>query len=360
MTRLLTPGALAVCVLGAVLLDAAEIHVEGLADPLRAAVLNGHAQALSFDSRGENIAASNAWAELGMLLLAHNLYEQAIVAYGHALDRQRDPRWFYLRSIARGELGQSEGAIEDLVAAVGYEPEISVIWYRLGQALLSVGRLYEAEEALVQALVLDEHLTIAHMTFADVLRLLGRPQEAKAALMVAHEIEPNIGQITYRLAQVERELGNLEASKAWLQKSKNQRAPVVDDPLLALVAEYSLNPAFFISASRRAWERGDEATAVAAYRHALELTPGSVDNALGFVHLLISFERIEEASQVLRDIEAPMSSKYWHLAAQILVKKGKLKEANQALKKSLRLHHEPSVAAFAQRLDKLLHREMEH
>ena len=238
-----------------------------------------------------------------MLLQAHNLHEQAIAAYSKALDEISDPRWLYLRSIAYGELGMARETVDDLMVVTRSMREIAVIWYRLGQALLNVGQASDAKEAFTRALALDENLAIAHMALADAQILATEFEEAKTSLQRAYRLQPQAGQIAYRLALVERELGDLSSSQKWLEKRTNQFAPVVEDPMMSLVAQYSTNPTFFISAARRAWERGDRETALEAYRRAIALEPQNIENLIGYTQLLTIQDHFDEASNMLDVLE---------------------------------------------------------
>ena len=335
------------------------INLDDLAEPLKSALELRYAQAVKALNEDDAQAGSYAWGELGMQLQAHNLYEQAIVAYSKAVEQIPDPRWYYLRGIAHGELGYNEASVEDFFQVTNTLQDVAVIWYRFGHALFRFGDLIRAEQALENAVRLDEELAIAHVVLADVRTARNNPVGAKTALERAYAIAPESGQIAYRLSQVERALGNLEKSEAWLAKRENQLAPALDDPMLSMVAQFSTNPTFFVSAARRAWERGDIETSLLAYRHALELEPSNVANQLGFLRLLIAAERFDEANQAVAEIEniALANSEYWQLRATLLLREQRLREALQAIEKSLALNDNLDVRELRRRVEALLRGE---
>ena len=335
---------------------AVEIYTEGLAEPLLSAVISAHATAVKSEANSDPAEGSNAWGELGMLLQAHNLYEQTIVAYGEAIRLKRDPRWFYLRGIANGELGLVQNAATDYAEATRIEPDIAIIWYRLGNSLLSLGQVSDAHQALVFSLELDPTLAIAYMTLADVQAAASDHAGAKTLLTRAVELAPEAGQIIYRMAQVERELGNLDSSRSWLLKQTNQFAPSIDDSLLAKVAQYSLNPTFFVSAARRAWERGDGETAVAAYGRAVELDPADIDNLLGFARLLTTLKRFVEAERILDTAEyvVPNSETLWYLRAVVYAQQEQFEIAQRAIQKSIEIKPEAQSIELERQIDWLL------
>ncbi|MCY4128529.1 MAG: tetratricopeptide repeat protein [Gammaproteobacteria bacterium] len=335
--------------------SANEIFLEGIEEPLATVASAAYEAALSSDINLNPELVANRWGELGMLLQAHNLHEQAIAAYSNALTVVSDPRWLYLRSIAYGELGLLQESIDDLISVTRSMREVAIIWYRLGQALLNAGRVSDAKEALTNALALDKDLAAAHMSLADAQILDADYAKAKESLQQAYELQPQAGQIAYRLALVERELGDLRSSQLWLEKRVNQFAPVVEDPMLVLVAQYSTNPTFFISAARRAWERGDRETALEAYRQAIALEPENVENLIGYTQLLIALNRYDEASKTL-DAIGDISSDggmFWYLRAVTYLEKDLVLAAQDAINKALAIDPTPKALALEREIKEL-------
>lgn len=334
------------------------INTIDVEEPLRSALIDGRNRATQLDTAGGR-PASLAWGELGMLLQAHNLYEQAVVAYSRAIDHLSDPRWLYLRGVSRGELGQAEEAVIDLRAVTRIESNVAIIWYRLAEALYRAGQLDEALDATNRSLDLDGNLAGAYAIHADVDQALGDLAGAKEALEKAHALAPEAGQIVYRQALVERELGNVKASQRWLSKRRNQFAPAVDDPLLSAVAQYSLNPTFFLSASRRAWERGDAATAISAYRRVLELDPGNQEYHIGYTRLLVAAGQDKEAIGMLDELAAaaPDSAVVWYLRGLVLARQDQLVAAKESIEKSLAIEEAPRAVELNRELEAMLKRE---
>ena len=322
-----------------------EIYLEGIEEPFATIASAAYEAALKSDVNLSPELVANRWGELGMLLQAHNLHEQSVAAYSNALTELSDPRWLYLRSIAYGELGRVEESIDDLVVVTSTMREVAIIWYRLGQALLKAGRVAEAKEALTTALTLDEDLAIAHMTLADAQILDAEFVNAKASLQHAYRLQPQAGQIAYRMALVERELGDLNSSQMWLGRRANQFTPVVEDPMLSLVAQYSTNPTFFISAARRAWERGDRETALEAYRQAIALEPQNVQNLIGYTRLLIVLNRYDEAEKTLDTLEqvSPNEGMLWYFRAVVFLEKDLVLEAQNAIEKAIAIDPTPEA-----------------
>ncbi|MCY4094161.1 MAG: tetratricopeptide repeat protein [Gammaproteobacteria bacterium] len=337
------------------IVTANEIFLEGIEEPLATIASAAYEAALNSDISLSPEVAANRWGELGMLLQAHNLHEQAIAAYSNALTEISDSRWLYLRSIAYGELGYVHKSIEDLLLVTSTMRDVAIIWYRLGQALIYAGRRSDAKHALTRALALDDDLAIAHMALADVQVLNSDFMSAKASLHRAYELQPQAGQIAYRMARVERELGDLSASREWLNRRANQFAPIIEDPMLSMVAQYSTNPTFFISAARRAWERDDRETALEAYRRAIALDPKNAENLIGFTQLLTVLNRYDEATQVLDALEkvAPREGMLWYLRAVVFLEKDLVLAAQNAIEKAIAIDPTPQVVALEREIREL-------
>lgn len=359
MKALLVRSHLGVFVLASVFacqLLVAEINTVGFDEPMLSAVQSLHTKALEESKSDDTGAASSAWGELGMLMQAHNVHEQAIFAYSEALNKALDPRWLYLRGISHGELGQVKAALDDFRVSLQYEPNEAVIWYRLGRELLRNGDADQAANALTQSIALNESLAVAHMAKGDALLLQKQLAQAKQSFVRANELAPSSGQVMYRLAQVERELGNGEVARTWLEKRTNQHAPEIEDPMLLMVAQYSVNPVFYISAARRAWERGDVEMALAAYRQAVSLDPNSLEHRLGLVRLLVSMKRLNDADEYLQSIIqiGKDSQDYWYLRTLVALQRNKLKTAQRHVEAASKFPENEEVNAIAEEVGRLL------
>ena len=315
-----------------------ELDFAGIEEPLRS-VLEASLQGARAISDKSSTSRAESWGNLAMVLHAHNLYEPAISAYREALQVQSNPRWRYLKAVCQMELGRNQEAVEQLEQVVQVVSNISTIWYRLGVARTRTGQLQAADVALRRAVELDGQSAAVLVALADTLATRGRLPEALDALEGAYQIAPNAGQIVYRLAQVEMQLGNKQAGEKWLGLRINQLAPEIEDALLQEVAAYSFNPTFFISAARRAWQRGDRITALAAFEHAITLDPINQENLLDFTRLLMNMKLWDRAEEVLLDTVGLFenSAEYWFLGALLFAETSRLDEAESAIEISISL-----------------------
>ena len=313
------------------------ISVEGIDEPLKTAILKGYEEAIEASTLEDDGVTSDAWGELGMLLQSHNLHEKAIFAYSRAIELAANPRWSYLRGISYQELGEVQAAVTDFKQTTAFGLEVATIWYRLANAQIDAGLLEEAKRSVSKSLELDPNAAIAMLSLAEILTIEGDLGSAKEVLERAMKLAPNAGQIPYRLAQIERQLGNTTASEKLLARVQNQHAPQIEDPMLELVASYSMNPTFFVSAARRAYERGDLETAIATYRHAVDMNPEEVENQVGFLNFLVHLEEWEELNERLGEIDSGISVHHeiLLLKALALYQRERFMDALSAVQQSL-------------------------
>jgi tetratricopeptide (TPR) repeat protein len=96
-------------------------------------------------------------------------------------------------------------------------------YFNLGNTLLKVGRLKEAESSFRGALVLDDNLIEVHTNLGVTLKEQGRLEEAQLSFRKAILINPNYGEAHYNLGITLRELGRLdEAEKSYIKTIKSK------------------------------------------------------------------------------------------------------------------------------------------
>lgn len=326
----------------------AEIFVstEGLEDPLRSTIEKKLAdirvKAVSHDSE----SYANALGDLGKTLQAHGLYESAIEAFSRAYDVDTRPAWIYYRAIASNEIGLMEEALKDLETVVEKDPSNALMWFRYGEALYIDGQVERAEQSLLNALELKPDHAAALVRLADIRRLQSKLDEALELLMRAWEVDSTAGQTAFRIAQVHRQLGNDEEAQVWFAR-RNERAPLIDDPLLREVSQYSLNPSFFKSAGRRAWAREEFGEAINAYEIAMNMGATDEDTMLDYANMRLIAKRHGGLEAFLSEVmrRYPESARAWFLYGQALAVKQPTK-ATTALRKSLAITSDTRVEVW--------------
>ncbi len=291
---------------------------------------------------------AEAWGRLGMLYHAQSLLDEAEQAYRKALAISKEVPWHYLLAVVLNARGEVDPAIAEyhnaLVAADGDHPQSS---YRLGLALLIKGDRAGADDALRVARDAMPDSAAVLAAQADVALTRNDLELAKARLMRAIEIEPAAGRLAYKLSQVYRRLGEREAASQWLER-RNEFGPTVVDPLLLEVASLSMSPEFFMKAGERAWQRGDQEQALAAWRNAVALAPQDVEAGLVLAHALGELGAPEAGLVEVRRVLAldSESASGWYLLAFLQRDAEDPSAALVAANRSMALQASPATRAL--------------
>lgn len=260
---------------------------------------------------------ADAWGGLGMLYHAQNRLGEAAESYRRALDEAETIHWHYLLAVVLTDQGDVDGAVAGFRRALDLaEGRHMLASYRLGLALLADGRYDAAAAALRVALAEAPQAAPVLTALGDAELGAGNLDAAREVLEQAAALAPGAGRIAYKLALVYRQLGDTAKAEDWLDR-RNDLAPAIDDPLLLEVVALNLSPKFFVEAGTRAWQRGENDEAVAAWRRAAQLAPGDADVGLMLAHALGTLGRRDEADAEIRRVLSlhPTSARGWYLLA---------------------------------------------
>ena len=319
------------------------VNTDGLEDPLRS-VIEERLEEIHVAWENENVETYvDLLTNLGKLLQAHGLHESAIDVFSHAIERDERFEWMYYRAISLNEIGLLADALRDYATIVEKEPMNPLMWFRYGEALFIDGQLDTAQHALEKAIELDPDHAAALVRIADIQRLHSNLDGALELLVRAWSIDSSAGQIAFRMAQIHRQLGNKVEAESWLNL-RNENAPLLDDPLLREVSQFSLSPAFFKSAGRRAWARKDYDEAIEAYEIALNMGATDEDTMLDYANMRLMGDKATDLDTFLSEVirRYPESARAWFLLGQTL-SSDRPSEATKALDKSLRYSYNSEV-----------------
>ena len=319
------------------------VNTHGLKDPLRGAIEDSLAEVQAASSDENVDTYVDSLANLGKLLQAHGLYESAIDVFTRAIEVDTRSELVYYRAISLNEIGLLELALRDFALLVEKEPANPLIWFRYGEALFIDGQTVPAENALEQTLQLDPDHAAALVRLADIRRVESNLEQALDLLARAWKVDSTAGQIAFRIAQIHRQQGNGEEAEFWL-KQRNENAPLIDDPFLREVSQFSLSPSFFKSAGRRAWSRNDYEEAIEAYEIALNMGAIDEDTMLDYANMRLIVKKMSGLETFLLDVmhRFPDSARAWFLYGQTLSSDDPI-QATEAFTKSLSLSYDTDV-----------------
>lgn len=130
------------------------------------------------------LAQADGALRSGNPVAAISLYEKVV------RDDPRNARAFRNLGVARGELGDAEGAVRDIQTSARIDPADGDIHLVLGEHLARAGRPAEAEAAFREAVAREPGNGGAQLALAELLRAGGRCEAALPFYAAAVELRP--------------------------------------------------------------------------------------------------------------------------------------------------------------------------
>lgn len=236
-----------------------------------------------------------AFGRLGLNYLAQEQGAAAAAALRNAM--ALDPtnaRWPYFLALYYDESGQAEEAVEayrkSLRNQTGYLPG----YLRLGDALLSLDRLKEAEAAFQVVLGVDRDNPPALAGMGRVALAQGDARRAVGLFTRALRIQPQATVLHGDLAAAYRALGETaEAEQA--EAEAGDVEPVTEDPLYAFLYAHEQGADHYLTAAAVAEKLGEAAAAIRMYEVAAALRPGDTRTLVRLGELQAGAGQADEA-----------------------------------------------------------------
>ena len=187
---------------------------------------------------------AEAFGELGRHFQAFQLPAAAEAAYRRAHELVPDDvRWTYFLALVQHAEGDLEAAVANYRASLPDPRNRLPTLIHLGDALLALDRVEEAEEAYRGALDIDGESAAALFGLGRVAAESGRPAEAVERFERVLELQPDASIVHYLLGQAYRKSGDVERARAELAQ-RGDREVVFPDPLGAEVTRLAKGTAF--------------------------------------------------------------------------------------------------------------------
>jgi tetratricopeptide (TPR) repeat protein len=194
---------------------------------------------------------AEAYAQLGMIALQVRQPEKAAEMIAMAIAAGPATAAMHAnRAEALMMVGRRFEAVGEYARAVELAPELAEAWGRRGDAELSLGRMADARASFAHAVALKPELASAHLGLGNALNALGEFEAALAALDTARALNPGSLATAFNRGNVLRSLGR------------------VDEAIAAYDAALAINPDFAIGHHNRAFcllQAGRLAEGFAAY-----------------------------------------------------------------------------------------------
>ena len=140
-------------------------------------------------------------------------------------DRQPDA-WHLLGTIAQ-QIGDSATAVDLISHAIELAPQNASFHCNLGNALLGLGRVEDAEASYRQAISRKADFPLAHFNLGRLLASTGRPNDAAASFHRAIQLQPDFADAHYNLALIHQNQRSWVAAISGYQRTLIDRKSVV-------------------------------------------------------------------------------------------------------------------------------------
>lgn len=219
---------------------------------------------------------AKAVGELARMLHAWEQWDAAHGAYARLQALAAEVfEWHYLDAVVLQRLARHEEAAARLRQAVGVSPAYLPARVKLADTLFEAGALDESRR-LYDTLARDPATeAMGQFGLGRIAAVQGRHDAAIEHLQRAITLFPEWGAAHYALALSYRAMGRREDAQRALERHAQfgPRWPVLEDPVLAGVAEIRDDPRAVLQRGVTLAERGDLAGAIAAHEAALARDP---------------------------------------------------------------------------------------
>ncbi len=279
-----------------------------------------------------------AWGRLGMVLCAHDFYDEAHACFAQAerLDRH-DVRWPYLQGVSFGN-PDPDKVVPPLERAVKLAGGAAVPRLRLGEVLLEQGRYDEAERLFREALggaALDD--ARAHLGLGRAFHGRGDGDSALTHLLRSAELAPNVRATHALLAEIYHRRGDAAAAEEARERAAALPPDAAwPDPYLAEVVSFETGPVALVRRANSLHRHGDTPRALALLRQITQAFPDSADAHFTLGRVLTDRKEGAAAESSLREAarlkpDAVEAHLYLGVA---LEQQGKLDEAAASYRKA--------------------------
>lgn len=250
-------------------------------------------------------SSGEAWGRFGMVAHAHELWEEAAIAYRKAWDLDPgDERWpYYLGDVLSVVGTDLEAAEHAFRAALQLRPGYAPAHMRLGRVLVAQGELDAAVEELRKALEIQPDLQPARLTLAQARVSQGKLDRARELLEELLEEQPRHAQALSTLGQVYMRLGRRDDARKVAERARDAAVfNLYSDPLMGQVTNEGVSALLISDRARAFLDNGQYEQAAIGLRQVVEIQP---QNAPAHQQLALAYRnlgRLEAARSEMQQV----------------------------------------------------------
>lgn len=228
----------------------------------------------------ENPESADAWGRFGMVAHAHELWEEARIAYEHARNlNPSDERWPYFLGDVLSVVGTDlEAATEAFERTLELRPGYAPAHMRLGRVLVARGERERAATEFRVALELAPDLQPARVGLAQMRLSQGRLAQAEELLNEVLAEEPRHGQALSTLGQVYMRQGKRQEAREIAQKARDAALyNLFSDPLMQQVVRHEASSVLLWERAKAFFDDGNYEQAVLGLERVVRRRPSNPD-----------------------------------------------------------------------------------
>lgn len=221
-----------------------------------------------------------AWGRFGMVAHAHELWDEALVAYRQAekLDF-RDERWPYflgdVLSVVGTDLESAAGAFR---RAMQLRADYAPAHMRLGKVLHAAGEIKAASAELERALELQPDLQPARVTLAQIRLAQGDLEASEKMLNEILRQQPRHAQALSTLGQVYMRQGQRSEARRIAERARDAALyNLFADPLMSNVVAEGVSSVLIWERAKAFLDNGNDEQAKRGLLQVVELRPENAD-----------------------------------------------------------------------------------
>ena len=247
--------------------------------------------------------SGRAWGRFGMVAHAHDLWDEATVAYRQAQKLEPEShRWpYYLGDVLSIVGTDLEGAEKAFRRAMALHPDYGPAHMRLGKVLLARGEHAAAGVQLERALELAPDLEPARVSLAQARLAEGELEAAAALLEEILQRSPRHGQALATLGQVYMRLGRRQEARQIAERARDPASyHLYSDPLMDDVVNEGVSAVLLWERAKSFLEDGNYRQAVLGLDRVVGLRP---DNPEVHLQLAVAYGGLGELELAGRHLE---------------------------------------------------------
>lgn len=247
-----------------------------------------------------NSTNAEAWAALGSVYEANQLWEPALACYRRAAELDlAEPIWAHRALVAWLNTGDMDGAHAWLREEASRFPSFVPLQHRYGIMLLESGELAEAKRVLHRVTGLAPNSPAGYAGVGEAALAVGDYQEAVTNLKHALQLAPEDKMARYLLGRAYRGLGRLDEAERALAEGRGGTRRYFDDAWSAKLAEYAIGVRQLQTRADRMFREGRLVEAAELLRQVLAAEPDNVEAAINLGTIYVESGQLEEARQML-------------------------------------------------------------